>query len=68
MIAAFIEWISDYEYDYKFYEMCKGVSFPIYEEIFLYLVFFVDVFILFASIVSGLYFSCLGVAWICGAL
>mgnify|MGYP001282820051 FL=1 len=68
MIAAFIEWISDYEYDYKFHAMCDGVSFPIYEVIFLYLVFFLDVFILITSSLSVLILTAFSIAWICGAL
>ena len=68
MIAAFIEWISEYEYDYKFYAMCRGVSFPTYEVIFLYLVFFLDVFILFSTVISALIFGSFGIAWLCGGL
>ena len=68
MIAALIEWLSDYEYDYKFYAMLRGVRFPIYEVIFVYTVFFLDVFILFTSAVFGLIAAAFGVAWICGAL
>ena len=68
MIAAFIEWISDYEYDYKFYAMCDGADFPMYEVIFIYTVFFLDVFIVFASIVFGFIAASFGIAWICGAL
>jgi len=68
MIAAFIEWISGYEYDYKFYAMQHGVRFPMYEVIFIYTVFFLDVFILFASILFGLIFAAFSVAWLCGAL
>ena len=68
MIAALIEYFTDYEYDYKFYAMCDGASFPIYEEIFIYTVFAIDIFILLFSIVFGTFFSILGIAWICGAL
>ena len=39
MIAALIEWLTDYDYDYKFYAMHNGAEFPIYEEIFIYAVF-----------------------------
>ena len=68
MIAALIEWLSDYEYDYKFYAMLRVVRFPMYEVIFVYTVFFLDVFILFASLVSGLIAAAFGVVWIYGAL
>ena len=68
MIAALIEWLSNYEYDYKFYAMQYGVRFPIYEVIFIYTVFFLDVFILFSSVVFSLIAASFGVAWICGAL
>ena len=55
MIAALIEYFTDYEYDYKFYAMHQsGAKFPLYEEIFIYIVFFVDVFIFFAFVVFGL--------------
>lgn len=69
MIAALIEYFTDYEYDYKFYAMQQsGASFPMYEEIFIYIVFFLDVFILFASFLSSLIAVSFGVAWLCGAL
>ena len=69
MIAALIEYFTDYEYDYKFYAMQRlNAEFPMYEEIFIYVVFFLDVFILFASFVSGLIAASFGIAWICGAL
>ena len=68
MIAALIEWLTDYEYDYKFYAMHQsGAKFPLYEEIFIYIVFYLDVFILFGSVIFGLTFAALGVAWLCGA-
>ena len=68
MIAALIEYFTNYEYDYKFYAMCDGAEFPIYEEIFIYSVFALDLFIFLASVVFGTFFSILGIAWICGAL
>ena len=69
MIAALIEYFTDYEYDYKFYAMHQsGAKFPLYEEIFIYIVFYLDVFILFASVVFSLIAASFGVAWICGAL
>jgi len=69
MIAALIEYFTDYEYDYKFYAMQEsGAKFPIYEEIFIYTVFFLDAFILFALIVFAVIFAGFGVAWLCGAL
>lgn len=69
MIAALIEYFTDYEYDYKFYAMCElNASFPVYEEIFLFLVFFIDVFILMALVLFGTIFAAFSVAWICGAL
>ena len=69
MIAALIEYFTDYEYDYKFYAMHQsGAKFPLYEEIFIYIVFYLDVFILFGSVIFGLTFVALGVAWLCGAL
>ena len=65
MIAALIEYFTDYEYEYKFYAMQEcGAEFPMYEEIVIYVVFFLDVFILFASVLFALF----GVAWLCGAL
>ena len=48
MIAALIEWLSDYEYDYKFYAMCDGAKFSFLETLFIYTVFAIDLFILFA--------------------
>ena len=69
MIAALIEYFTDYEYDHKFYAMIDyDAEFPIYEEIFLYVVFFLDAFILFGSVMFGLIAAAFGVAWICGAL
>ena len=68
MIAALIEYFTEYEYDYKFYAMCDGAEFPIYEEIFVYTVFVIDLFILLASVVFGTFFFILGIAWIFGAL
>ena len=68
MIAALIEYFTNYEYDYKFYAMCDGAEFPIYEEIYIYSVFALDLFIFLASVVFGTFFSILGIAWICGAL
>ena len=68
MIAALIEWLTDYDYDYKFYAMHNGAEFPIYEEIFIYAVFAVDLFIFIASIISGSFFFILGIAWICGGI
>ena len=69
MIAALIEYFTDYEYDYKFYAMHQsGAKFPLYEEIFIYIVFYLDVFILFGSVIFGLTFAAFCVAWLCGAL
>ena len=69
MIAALIEYFTDYEYDYKFYAMHQiGAKYPLYEEIFIYIVFYLDVFILFGSVIFGLTFAAMGVAWLCGAL
>ena len=69
MIAGLIEWLTGYEYDYKFYMMHKtDKRFPIYEEIFIYTVFYLDVFILFSSVIFALLFASLGVAWIFGEL
>ena len=46
MIAALIEYFTDYEYDYKFYAMHQiGAKYPLYEEIFIYIVFFLDMLI-----------------------
>lgn len=67
MIAALIEYFTDYDYDYKFYTMHRGLEFPLYEKIFIHIVFAIDMFIFFASIVSVLFFAALGIAWICGA-
>ena len=67
MIAALIEYFTDYEYDYKFYAMYNGAEFPIYEEIFIYSVFVLDLFIFFFSIIFGAFFFILGIAWLCGA-
>ena len=69
MIAALIEYFTDYEYDHKFYAMHQiGSKYPVYEEIFIYVVFFLDLFIFFGSVIFGSYFFILGIAWICGAL
>ena len=69
MIAALIEYFTDYEYDYKFYAMHQsGAKFPLYEEIFIYIVFFLDFIIFFGSIIFGLIFASFGIAWLCGAL
>ena len=69
MIAALIEYFTDYEYDYKFYAMHQsGAKFPLYEEIFIYIVFYIDLFILFGSVIFGLIFASFGIAWLCGAL
>ena len=69
MIAALIEYFTDYEYDYKFYAMHQsGAKFPLYEEIFIYIVFYIDLLIFFGSIIFGLIAAAFGVAWICGAL
>ena len=69
MIAALIEYFTDYEYDYKFYAMHQiGAKYPLYEEIFIYIVFYLDVFILFGSVISALVFGSLGIAWLCGGL
>ena len=69
MIAALIEYFTDYEYDYKFYAMQEsGAEFPIYEEIFIYIVFFLDAAILFGSVIFSLIAASFGVAWLCGAL
>ena len=69
MIAALIEYFTDYEYDYKFYAMHQsGAKFPLYEEIFIYIVFYIDLLIFFGSIIFGLIAASFGVAWICGAL
>ena len=69
MIAGLIEWLTGYEYDYKFYMMHKtNKRFPIYEEIFIYTVFYLDVFILFSLFISVLVFGSLGIAWLCGGL
>ena len=69
MIAALIEYFTDYEYDYKFYAMHQiGAKYPLYEEIFIYTVFYLDLFIIFSLFISALIFGSLGIAWICGAL
>ena len=69
MIAALIEYFTDYEYDYTFYAMHQiGSKYPWYEEIFIYIVFFLDFIIFFGSIIFGLIAAAFGVAWICGAL
>ena len=67
MIAALIEYFTDYEYDYKFYAMHNGAKFPFYEEIFIHIVFALDLLILFGSVIFGLTFAAMGVAWLCGA-
>ena len=69
MIAGLIEWLTGYKYDYKFYAMHQsGAKFPIYEELFIYTVFYLDVFILFSSVISALLFASLGIAWLFGGL
>ena len=69
MFAALIEYFTDYEYDYKFYAMHQiGSKYPWYEELFIYIVFFLDMLIFFGSIIFGLIAASFSVAWICGAL
>ena len=69
MIAGLIEWLTGYDYDYKFYMMNKtDKKFPIYEEFFVYTVFYLDVFILFSLFISVLVFGSLGIVWLCGGL
>ena len=69
MFAALIEYFTDYEYDYKFYAMHQiGSKYPWYEELFIYIVFFLDMLIFFGSIIFGLIAASFSVALICGAL
>jgi len=68
MIGSLIQDYTEYEYDYKFYAMQRGVRFSLHEVVFIYLVFFIDLFLLFGFVVSASFFSLLGIVWICGGL
>jgi len=68
MIGSLIQDYTAYEYDYKFYAMQRGVSFSLHEVVFIYLVFFIDLFLLVGFIVSTSFFTLLGIVWICGGL
>ena len=67
MIAALIEYFTDYEYDYRFYAMCDGANFSLLETFFIYIVFFLDVVILFATIAAVLYLTLLAIVVSVGA-
>jgi len=67
MFGSLIEQHTSYDYDYKFYAMQRGINLPRHEVVFVYAVFAIDFFIFFASIVVGLFFGLLGIAWLCGA-
>ena len=67
MIGSLIEQYTSYDYDYKFYAMQRGLKLPLYEVAFVYAVFAIDSLLLFATIVAGLFFTLLGIAWLCGA-
>ena len=67
MFGSLIDQYSSYDYDYKFYAMQRGLELPLYEVVFIYAVFAIDFFILLATIVIGLFFALLGIAWLCGA-
>jgi hypothetical protein len=68
MIGSLIQDYTAYEYEYKFYAMQRGVSFSLHEVAFIYLVFFIDLFLLVGFIVSTSFFALLGIVWICGGL
>jgi hypothetical protein len=68
MIGSLIQDYTAYEYDYKFYAMQRGVSFSLHEVVFIYLVFFIDLFLLVGFIFSTSFFALLGIVWICGGL
>jgi len=68
MIGSLIQDYTAYEYDYKFYAMQRGVRFSLHEVMFIYLVFFIDLFLLVGFIVSASFFTLLGIVWICGGL
>ena len=68
MIAALIEYFTEYDYDYKFYAMVDGAKFSLLETVFIYTVFFLDFFILFASTAFVLYLTLLAIAIVFGAL
>lgn len=68
MIGSLIQDYTAYEYDYKFYSMQRGVRFSFLEAVFIYVVFFIDLFILFGSAITASFFTLLGIVWICGGL
>jgi hypothetical protein len=68
MIGSLIQDYTAYEYDYKFYSMQRGVRFSFLEAMFIYFVFFIDLFILFGSVITASFFTLLGIVWICGGL
>ena len=68
MIGSLINEYTSYTYDYKFYKLVDGEKFSFHETLFIYTVFFIDVFLLFFTLVSVLFLSCLMLAWLCGAV
>ena len=68
MIGSLIQDYTAYEYDYKFYAMQRGVRFSFLEAMFIYVVFFIDLFLLFGFVISASFFTLLGIVWICGGL
>ena len=57
MIGSLINEYTSYEYDSKFYKLADGAKFSFHESLFIYTVFFIDVFLLFFTIVSVLFLS-----------
>ena len=68
MIGSLIQDYTAYKYDYKFYAMQRGARFSFLETMFIYVVFFIDLFLLFGLVISASFFTLLGIVWICGGL
>lgn len=66
MIGSLINRYTRYPYDNKFYRLVDGAKFSLTEAAFIYSIFFIDLLILFTSIILTLFFAACGIAWIFG--
>jgi len=68
MIAALIEYFTDYDYDYKFYAMVDGAKFSFLEKLFIYTVFYIDFLIAFATAAISTYLVLFFIVWVFGGM
>ncbi len=66
MIGSLIEKYTNYDYDYRFYRLQDGAKYGFFETLFIYTVFFIDLFLAFAIVVFTLFFLTLSIVYLLG--